>query len=369
MGALGDIDCDDFDCSPSEPGMVDPKVPMSDGCRRCHYALEDFINVEQRECIQQRRRRRCTNTNRGIYNLNRDLYGELTAEAQVIEDAGLPSTPPPPKTKTRRRRGGRGGGRRSARGGGRRCPRRGGRRCAMPAEGDGAGRGVGCIAGPSRQDELSGLVPRSRRRTGRREPLPLAPRRQHAASHHVAAQVHIASRARPSGRSRPPSRRALSCCIYNASGQSRATYRPHQRRRVGGRRGALEVGDARQADGNPLPAQKLPPGDLYDGSINSRACRTRASTTTSATTCSEGGETGKPYIVSLSGLTLAKPGDAHASRRRRAHPGSSRRSSSTSRARTFPASRRSRSTLSRWRTSSRRCARTSRSRRAACRSA
>ena len=67
--------------------MVDPKVPMSDGCRRCHYALEDFINVEQRECIQQRRRRRCTNTNRGIYNLNRDLYGELTAEAQVIEDA------------------------------------------------------------------------------------------------------------------------------------------------------------------------------------------------------------------------------------------------------------------------------------------
>ena len=87
MGALGDIDCDDFDCSPSEPGMVDPKVPMSDGCRRCHYALEDFINVEQRECIQQRRRRRCTNTNRGIYNLNRDLYGELTAEAQVIEDA------------------------------------------------------------------------------------------------------------------------------------------------------------------------------------------------------------------------------------------------------------------------------------------
>ena len=60
---------------------------MSDGCRRCHYALEDFIYVEQRECIQQRRRRRCTNTNRGIYNLNRDLYGELTAEAQVIEDA------------------------------------------------------------------------------------------------------------------------------------------------------------------------------------------------------------------------------------------------------------------------------------------
>ena len=81
-GAFGFHVCPE--CSLDEPGMMGgPEVPLSPGCRRCHYALDDFLNSDVFDCLDSAdtsgrgTSRRCFAQTRGSYNYQQDFFGIL----------------------------------------------------------------------------------------------------------------------------------------------------------------------------------------------------------------------------------------------------------------------------------------------------
>lgn len=85
-GAFGYHICPE--CSVWEAGMMaGPEVPLSAGCRRCHYALEDFINSDVFACVDAggtTRSRRCFSKDRDMYNYELDFFGVVKPGATVI---------------------------------------------------------------------------------------------------------------------------------------------------------------------------------------------------------------------------------------------------------------------------------------------
>ena len=65
-------------CPFDDPSMMRDDVPMSQPCRRCHYAIEDFLNSELYACLDQggpaANGRRCFDERRGSYNFEQDFY-------------------------------------------------------------------------------------------------------------------------------------------------------------------------------------------------------------------------------------------------------------------------------------------------------
>jgi hypothetical protein len=86
MGAVGVLTCPN--CNYNDAGSIDENVPMSEPCRECHYVVEDYLNTDYSDCLHfGPTSLRCLSTSRGIYNYNRDMYGEISAEAQAAIDA------------------------------------------------------------------------------------------------------------------------------------------------------------------------------------------------------------------------------------------------------------------------------------------
>ena len=74
------------ECDLDEPGMMGgPEVKLTPGCRRCHYALEDFLNADVFSCLDEGiKGRRCFTSNRENYNFDLDFFGVVKPGAQVI---------------------------------------------------------------------------------------------------------------------------------------------------------------------------------------------------------------------------------------------------------------------------------------------
>ena len=76
-------------CSFYEQGMMDADTGMTEECRRCHYAIEDFINNDIFSCFDELSgtgaSMRCFSTVRGAYNFEQDFYGILKASARSID--------------------------------------------------------------------------------------------------------------------------------------------------------------------------------------------------------------------------------------------------------------------------------------------
>ena len=67
---------------------------MSRECRRCHYALEDFINNDVFACLDSEglSSRRCFSVDRGDYNYEQDLYGIIKPGKEPGVPGGLDLT-------------------------------------------------------------------------------------------------------------------------------------------------------------------------------------------------------------------------------------------------------------------------------------
>jgi hypothetical protein len=84
-GAFGYHICPE--CSVWEAGMMGgPEIPLTPGCRRCHYALEDVINADVFGCVDGgiATSRRCFSTDRDSYNYDLDFFGVVKPGATVI---------------------------------------------------------------------------------------------------------------------------------------------------------------------------------------------------------------------------------------------------------------------------------------------
>ena len=146
----------------------------------------------------------------------------------------------------------------------------------------------------------------------------------------------------------------LECCVYNASGPR--TGSAEALAKIGGSRAGAVLSKSAtlvKQDGNPMP-RAIAAVDLgaasAAGSMNSEGLPNYGIDYYLSADAVASAPASKPYIVSLSGLKLADNLEMGA----RCSPTASRRSSSTSRARTSRASRPSRTISSRWSRSSRR---------------
>ena len=86
VGAVGALTCPN--CDYQDAGIVNPEVGMSDACRECHYVVEDFLNVDYRDCLHHGSESlKCLSVGRGLYNFDRDVYGVINAAAQAAAAA------------------------------------------------------------------------------------------------------------------------------------------------------------------------------------------------------------------------------------------------------------------------------------------
>ena len=84
-GVFGFHQCPD--CVLDSPAMMGgPEIPMPPECRRCHYALEDFVNHDVFACLDsdELSSRRCFSTDREGYNYNQDFFSELKPGFNLI---------------------------------------------------------------------------------------------------------------------------------------------------------------------------------------------------------------------------------------------------------------------------------------------
>jgi hypothetical protein len=66
--------------------MVDAYTPMSMECRRCHYAIEDFLNSDVFACNDaQANSLRCFSLDRTHYNYRQDFFGELRPGSEILD--------------------------------------------------------------------------------------------------------------------------------------------------------------------------------------------------------------------------------------------------------------------------------------------
>ena len=57
---------------------------MTSDCRRCHYAIEDFLNAEVFDCLEDGARSlRCFDTTRSSYNFEQDFFGISSLAMQL----------------------------------------------------------------------------------------------------------------------------------------------------------------------------------------------------------------------------------------------------------------------------------------------
>ena len=84
MGLLGFHQCPR--CSLVEHSMLDANKPMSTECRRCHYAIEDFLNAELFRCLHAGAYSDgCFSLSRGVYNYRQDVLGILNPNSEAID--------------------------------------------------------------------------------------------------------------------------------------------------------------------------------------------------------------------------------------------------------------------------------------------
>ena len=73
-------------CNVNEQSMIDAYTPMSMECRRCHYAIEDFLNSDVFACNDaQANSLRCFSLNRTHYNYMQDFFGELRPGSEILD--------------------------------------------------------------------------------------------------------------------------------------------------------------------------------------------------------------------------------------------------------------------------------------------
>ena len=73
-------------CSYYEAAMLDSDEPMSTNCRRCHYAIEDFLNSNVFACLDAGiASLRCFSVSRKLYNFEQDFFNVLKPGAESLD--------------------------------------------------------------------------------------------------------------------------------------------------------------------------------------------------------------------------------------------------------------------------------------------